>query len=110
APFPNIKRPIKTKKRRQNLKLLSIFSLIFWTSLLCFKVKNTSYINCGFLSLMLQTYQKFYLLKEIYNMKKHYSSSIHFLGIFLIALSSMMTRSCACLLWGEPDIPKSMLK
>ncbi|OOB76499.1 MULTISPECIES: accessory gene regulator ArgB-like protein [Clostridium] len=63
APFPNIKRPIKTKKRRQNLKLLSIFSLIFWTSLLCFKVKNTSYINCGFLSLMLQTYQKILFVK-----------------------------------------------
>ncbi|ACT33613.1 cyclic lactone autoinducer peptide [Clostridium botulinum] len=43
-------------------------------------------------------------------MKKHYSSSIHFLGIFLIALSSMMTRSCGYLLWGEPDVPKSMLK
>lgn len=63
TPFPNIKRPIKTKKRRQNLKILSIFSLIFWTSLLCFKFKNTSYINCGFLSLMLQTYQKILFVK-----------------------------------------------
>ncbi|CAG7838727.1 hypothetical protein CLOHAE12215_00074 [Clostridium haemolyticum] len=43
-------------------------------------------------------------------MKKHYSSSIHLFGIFLIALSSMMTRSCGYLLWGEPDVPKSMLK
>ncbi|KLU74752.1 accessory gene regulator ArgB-like protein [Clostridium botulinum] len=59
APFPNIKRPIKNKKRRQILKLISIFSLIVWISLLLFKLNTSSYLNCGFLTLLLQAIQIF---------------------------------------------------
>lgn len=64
APFPNIKRPIKCKKRRQTLKILSIFSLIFWTTILLFIIDDTTYLNCGFLTIILEVIQIFFLRKE----------------------------------------------
>lgn len=57
APFPNIKRPIKDKKRRRILKLISVFSIIIWTSLLCFQINYIGYLNCGFLTIVLEIIQ-----------------------------------------------------
>jgi len=61
APFPNFKRPIKTKKRRYNLKLISIFSVLIWICILLFKVDNASYLNCGFSTILLEVLQIFLL-------------------------------------------------
>ncbi|MDF2504700.1 accessory gene regulator B family protein [Clostridium sp.] len=57
APFPNVKRPIKIKKRRYNLKLISIFSILTWICILLFKINGTSYLNCGFSTIALEVIQ-----------------------------------------------------
>lgn len=65
APFPNVKRPIKSKKRRQILKLLSIFSLILWLGILIFKIDNFQYLNCGFLTIILEVIQVIPTMKGV---------------------------------------------
>lgn len=57
APFPNKKRPMRSQKRRFTLKLISIFFTILWTSILLFFIKDSSYINCGFLTILLAIIQ-----------------------------------------------------
>lgn len=57
APFPNKKRPIKSKKRRFVLKIISIFFTIAWIGILLFLNKDLHYLNCGFLSIILETAQ-----------------------------------------------------
>ncbi|AJA48571.1 accessory gene regulator B [Clostridium pasteurianum DSM 525 = ATCC 6013] len=61
APFPNFKRPVKTEKRRYNLKLISVFSVLTWICILLFKVDNPSYLNCGFSTILLEVLQIFLL-------------------------------------------------
>lgn len=63
APFPNKKRPIKNKKRRFTLKITSIFFTVFWTSILLFVIGDSSYLNCGFLTIVLQIIQIIYIKK-----------------------------------------------
>lgn len=69
APFPNKKRPIKSKKRRFTLKIISIFFTVLWTSVLLFFIKDSSYLNCGFLTIILQVAQIIYIEKENYHEK-----------------------------------------
>lgn len=63
APFLNKKRPIKSKKRRWIIKLISIFVTIFWLSILLFYVNPSTYLNCGFLTIILVVIQ-FLLTKK----------------------------------------------
>jgi accessory gene regulator B len=64
APFPNVKRPIKTKKRIYNLKLISIFFVLTWICILLFKVNDINYLNCGFSTIVLEVIQIFLLRGE----------------------------------------------
>jgi accessory gene regulator B len=65
TPYPNPKRPIKNKKRRQYLKILAISFSIFWTYVLLFKINNSTYLNCGIATILLQSSQLLYIRKEI---------------------------------------------
>jgi len=65
APFPNKKRPIKKKKRKQYLKILAVFFSILWTYILLFKINNSIYLNCGIATILLQASQLIYTKKEI---------------------------------------------
>lgn len=69
APFPNKKRPIKSQKRRFTLKLISIFFTILWTSILLFFIKNSNYLNCGFLTITLALVQIISIRKDTNNEK-----------------------------------------
>ena len=69
APFLNKIRPIKSKKRRWIIKLLSIFVTIFWLGILLFYVNSSHYLNCGFLTIILEVIQ-FLLTREEYNYEK----------------------------------------
>lgn len=64
APFPNKNRPIKSKKRRLNLKIISTFLTILWTSILLFYIKDPGYLNCGILTILLGVIQIIPLKKE----------------------------------------------
>lgn len=64
APFLNKKRPIKCKKRRWIIKLISIFVTIFWLSILLFYVNSSTYLNCGFLTIILEVIQFLLTRKE----------------------------------------------
>ncbi|MBU5591223.1 accessory gene regulator B family protein [Clostridium sp. MSJ-4] len=57
SPYPNKKRPIKSKKRRQILKFLSIFFTISWLCILLLYIKDISYLNCGFSTILLEVSQ-----------------------------------------------------
>lgn len=69
APFPNKKRPIKNKKRRLILNIISTFLVILWTSILLFYIKDISYLNCGFLTITLEIFQVIPTRKEYCNEK-----------------------------------------
>lgn len=64
APFFNKKRPIKSKKRRWIIKLISIFVTIFWLSILLFYINSSPYLNCGFLTIILVVIQFLLTRKE----------------------------------------------
>ncbi|MCY6355222.1 accessory gene regulator ArgB-like protein [Clostridium sp. ZS2-4] len=64
APFPNKYRPIKNQKRKQTLKYLSTFFTISWSIILLFYVKDTAYLNCGFLTIILEIIQVIPTRKE----------------------------------------------
>lgn len=57
SPYPNSKRPVKNKKRRWHLKLISIFFITFWIVILLFFTNNTEYLNCDFITILLQILQ-----------------------------------------------------
>ena len=57
APCQNSKRPIKNKKRRWYFKISSTFFVIFWITILLFFTNDMRYLNCGFLTLLLQILQ-----------------------------------------------------
>ena len=65
APYPNKKRPIKKKKRKQYLKILATSFSIFWTYILLFKINNSTYLNCGMATILLQASQLIYIKKEM---------------------------------------------
>ncbi|NKF07270.1 accessory gene regulator B family protein [Clostridium gasigenes] len=64
APFFNKKRPIKNKKRRRIIKLISIFVTIFWLSILLLYIDSSTYLNCGFLTIILEVSQFLLTRKE----------------------------------------------
>ncbi|MDW8800707.1 accessory gene regulator B family protein [Clostridium sp. A1-XYC3] len=57
SPYPNTKRPVKDKKRRWYLKFISIFHMFLWIVILLFFIDNTAYLNCGFMTILLQILQ-----------------------------------------------------
>lgn len=57
SPYPNSKRPIKNKKRRWHLRFISTFFITFWVIILLFFINNTAYLNCGFITILLQILQ-----------------------------------------------------
>jgi accessory gene regulator B len=57
APFSSKKRPIKSKKRRRIIKLISIFVTMFWVSILLFYINSSAYLNCGFLTIIIEVFQ-----------------------------------------------------
>lgn len=61
APFPNKIRPRKNEKRRQASRKRAIFSVIFWFIILLFFINKNTYLNCGFLTLIFQTIQIFFI-------------------------------------------------
>ena len=65
SPYPNPKRPVKRKKRKQYLKILAISFSIFWTYILLFKMNNSAYLNCGIVTILLQSSQLIYIKKEM---------------------------------------------
>ena len=65
APYPNPRRPIKRKKRRQYLKILAISFSLFWTYILLFYINNLNYLNCGMATILLQSAQLIYIKKEM---------------------------------------------
>lgn len=67
SPYPNKKRPIKNKKRRRTLKIISTFFTIFWVCILLFYIKDTTYLNCGFITIILQVIQLIQMRKEQIN-------------------------------------------
>ncbi|MBM7872086.1 accessory gene regulator B [Clostridium pascui] len=64
SPYPNKKRPIKNKRRKCNLKIISTFFTIFWLYILLFYIKDISYLNCGFITIVLQVIQLIQIRKE----------------------------------------------
>jgi accessory gene regulator B len=56
APICSVRRPIKDNKIKLQYKLTAALSVILWTSILLL-LKNTSYINCGFSTIVIQTIQ-----------------------------------------------------
>ncbi|WMJ79419.1 accessory gene regulator B family protein [Clostridium sp. MB40-C1] len=64
SPYPNKKRPIKNKKRRYILKIAATFFTILWTYVLLFHIKNADYLNCGFITIVLQVLQLVQIGKE----------------------------------------------
>jgi len=71
APFPNKRRPIKSKKRRLNLNIISTFLTILWTCILLFYIKDAKYLNCGFLTILLEVIQIIPLKKEVHSYEKN---------------------------------------
>lgn len=65
APYPNEKRPIKKKKRKQYLKILAVSFSAFWIYILLFKMNNSTYLNCGIATILLQSSQLIYIKKEL---------------------------------------------
>lgn len=65
SPYPNKKRPIRNKKRRSTLKIISTFFTIFWVCILLFYIKDTSYLNCGFITIILQVIQLIQMKKGV---------------------------------------------
>lgn len=65
APYPNQKRPIKKKKRKQYLKILAIIFSIFWTYILLAYITNSTYVNCGIATISIQALQLLYRKGEI---------------------------------------------
>ncbi|MBC2581414.1 accessory gene regulator B family protein [Clostridium sp. DJ247] len=57
SPKPSSYRPIKNPKKRRNFKIISILSIIIWLYILLFHVKNLYFLNCGLLTIMLQSIQ-----------------------------------------------------
>lgn len=57
SPYPNSKRPVKNKKRRWYFKLISTFFVIFWITILLSLTTDVGYLNCGFLTILLQILQ-----------------------------------------------------
>lgn len=57
SPLPSPMRPIKSKKRRCYLKVLSIFSTLLWLIILFFIVKDESLVRCGIGTILLQGLQ-----------------------------------------------------
>jgi accessory gene regulator B len=57
SPYPNRNRPIKIQKRRWYYKFISTFFMIFWITILLFSIKDSTYLNCGFLTILLQILQ-----------------------------------------------------
>ncbi len=64
SPYPNKKRPIQNTKRRCTFKIISTFLTIFWTCILLFYIKDIGYLNCGFLTIILQVMQLIQIRKE----------------------------------------------
>lgn len=57
APKPSKNRPIRSIKRKQNLKILSIIFTILWYYILFFYVKNSYLLKCGMLTIIMQSVQ-----------------------------------------------------
>lgn len=57
SPCPNKNRPIKIQERRWYYKFISTFFMLFWLTILFFFIKNSTYLNCGFLTILLQVLQ-----------------------------------------------------
>lgn len=66
SPYPNPYRPIKSKKRRQVLKVLAVFFAIFWTIVLLFFTNDICYLNCGIFTILLQSLQLLYVKKGVF--------------------------------------------
>ena len=65
SPYPNPKRLIKNKKRKQYLRILAISFSIFWIYILLFKINNSAYLNCGMATILLQSSQLIHINKEM---------------------------------------------
>lgn len=57
SPIPSPMRPIKSKKRRCYLKILSIFSSLLWLYILFFIIKDENLVKCGIGTILLQGLQ-----------------------------------------------------
>lgn len=66
APCPSFKRPIKNKKRRYHFKIISTLSSVCCLTMLTFFKDNTSFLNCGFFTILLQSVQLAFANKNFY--------------------------------------------
>ncbi|WP_315080657.1 accessory gene regulator B family protein [uncultured Clostridium sp.] len=65
SPYPNKNRSIKNKKRKQIFKIISTFFTMLWSCILLFYIKDITYLNCGFLTIILQVIQLISIQKGI---------------------------------------------
>lgn len=64
SPCKNKIRPTKDKRLIFHFKIISTFSTVFWIVILLFFIKDKSYLNCGFLTILIQLPQLIYLKRE----------------------------------------------
>jgi accessory gene regulator B len=64
SPCKNKLRPTKNKKRILHFKIISTCLTSFWMIILLFFIHNSSYVNCGFLTILIQLPQLIYLKRE----------------------------------------------
>ncbi len=66
SPYPNKNRPIRNRKRKWIFKMISTFFTVFWVCILLFYIKDITYFNCGFLTIVLQVMQLVYVRKGVH--------------------------------------------
>lgn len=62
APICSVRRPIKDNKIKLQYKIIAAVSIALWTIILLF-LDSTSYINCGFSTILIQTVQLLFVKK-----------------------------------------------
>lgn len=64
APICSVRRPIKDSKKRLQYKLAAALFVTLWTIILLF-LESTSYINCGFCTILMQNSQLLLVKKKL---------------------------------------------
>jgi len=63
APICSVRRPIKEKNKKLQYKFIAAASIVLWTIILL-NLQNTSFVNCGFSTIFLQSTQLVIIKKK----------------------------------------------